>query len=89
MTAVMKCAGIAGPFHCADVGRYLKWCDFEALNGRGLALFTDDVDKAMKFTSKFEALVFWRTQSKTMPYRFDGKPNRPLTAYHMEVTDVP
>jgi hypothetical protein len=80
--------GIAGPFHCADIGKYLKSNDFEALNGRGLTLFTDDVDQAMKFADKAAAMLYWRTQSKTVPYRHDGKPNRPLTAYHVEITDI-
>jgi hypothetical protein len=88
MTAVIKCMGIAGPFSCADTGRYLKSCNFEALGGRGLTVFTDDLNQAMKFKTKGEAMDYWRTQSKTKPYRFDGKPNRPLTAYHVEITDI-
>jgi hypothetical protein len=81
--------GIAGDFPCADIGRYLKSCNFEALGGRGLALFTPNLDQAMTFASKGEAMEYWRTQSKTVPNRHDGKPNRPLTCYHIEITEVP
>jgi hypothetical protein len=85
---VIKCLGLAGDFPCADVGHYLKSCDFEALGGRGLALFTNDVAKAMRFETRGEAMLYWRTQSKTVPNRHDGKPNRPLTAYHVEITEL-
>jgi hypothetical protein len=89
VTAVIKCLGVAGPFVTANAGRYLESCDFEAFDGRGRARFTDDLAEAMKFANKGEALRFWGTRSRTVPTRPDGKPNRPLTAYHAEIMDVP
>jgi hypothetical protein len=53
--------------------------------GRGSVLFTLKPAAAKSFPGPSEALEFWRTQSKTVPMRPDGKPNRPLTAYTVEI----
>jgi hypothetical protein len=50
---------------------------------------TPHVAKARGFSSSTEALEHWRRQSVVYPLRPDGKPNRPLTAYTVEVTHVP
>jgi hypothetical protein len=62
-------------------GKYLKGFDIEAYGGRGYAWFTPQASEAYRFKSPGEVFEVWKTQSKTMPYRQDGKPNRPLTAY--------
>jgi hypothetical protein len=56
--------------------------------GRGYATFTPKLEEAAKFESLEKALECWQTQSKTRPYREDGKPNRPLTALCMEPQEV-
>jgi hypothetical protein len=86
---VMVCQGVAGPFRCEHIGKYLETCDFEAFNGRGYVTFTRDVNKAMKFADKTAAFAYWKTRSKTVPTRPDGKPNRPLTAYHVMIEEEP
>ncbi len=43
---------------------------------------TDDPAKARRFADAGEALEFWRMSYGIRP---DGKPNRPLTAYTVEV----
>lgn len=88
MTAVMICMDVAGPFPCDTVGQYLQSCDFEACNGRGHVTFTPDPNLAMKFPDKAAALQYRNTQSKTVPLRPDGRPNRPLTAYSLIIDDV-
>lgn len=42
--------------------------------------------QALRFRSAAEAMMCWRLQSKTVPLRPDGKPNRPLTALTVEIT---
>lgn len=84
MPVIIKCRGVAGPFKTNATGLFLKDCDFEFSNGRGQAVFTNDVRQAMKFATMQAALAYWQTQSRTVPMRPDGKPNRPLTGYHME-----
>lgn len=73
----------------ADVARgiepewlYLRDYDLEAYGGRGKVTTTADKRKALQFPNEAAAMDAWRSQSKTMPIRPDGRPNRPLTAYH-------
>ena len=66
-------------------GQFLAHFDPEAMDGMGVAEFTDDRDQAMHFSATATAFEFWRTQSRTCPLRPDGKPNRPLTAFSMTV----
>lgn len=66
-------------------GRYLMDFDVGAHNGRDPIPTTAAIEKAKHFPDASEALGFWRTQSRVRPLRPDGKPNRPLTAYTIEV----
>jgi hypothetical protein len=70
-------------------GQYLQSMDFEAHGGRGHMTTTRDVRKAMLFLTAGDAMAYWQTQSKTVPLRDDGKPNRPLTAYTIDIGDAP
>ncbi len=70
------------------VGLYLKSCDFEAYEGRGHAEFTINRGSAKCFDSVTAAWNYWRTISKSCPIREDGKPNRPLTAFHIMVQEL-
>jgi hypothetical protein len=61
--------------------QYLKSWDIEAHDGRGDATFTADIKEAHGFKNLSEAMETWRSQSVKRPFRDDGKPNRPLTAF--------
>lgn len=67
------------------IGLWLEDCDFEAHKGRGQAWLTRDKTKAKRFAEKGDAFEFWTTVPKRMPRRPDGKPNKPLTAYSVEI----
>jgi hypothetical protein len=54
----------------------------------GDAVFADDPTEALCFNTLQELLATYMTQSSTVPLRPDGKPNRPLTAFHMAPTSV-
>ena len=69
-------------------GNYLKWADVERFGGQGEAVFTAKLEKAKRFPSLEAALEFWKQQSATRPYRRDGMPNRPLTAFNVTVQKV-
>jgi len=69
-------------------GKYLLSYDPDAADGRGVATFTDDKSKAMKFKDFVEAWELWRKQSALRPTRPDGKPNRPLTAFTVTFENV-
>ena len=63
------------------VGKYLEWSDPDARGGRGDDRWTADLAKAKKFATFTDAMECWTAQSTVVPFRPDGKPNRPMTAY--------
>jgi hypothetical protein len=69
-------------------GEYVKSYDPNAFDGRGDATFTKDITKALKFPDKSWAMRFAMHQPINRPFRADGKPNRPLTAFTLEFVDV-
>lgn len=69
-------------------GMFVKSFDPDAMWGRGKVVATPHADEAMKFETTIEAHAFWAQVSKVQPYRTDGKPNRPLTAYSIEMSRV-
>lgn len=50
-----------------------------------------DIDpaKAKRFKNKVDAWQFWNIQSDKVPFRPDGKPNKPLTAFTVEIKALP
>ena len=64
-----------------EYGPYLEWADPDAKDGFGDDRWTDDVAKAKRFPSLAAALECWKAQSTVRPFRDDGRPNRPMTAY--------
>lgn len=71
-----------------ESGRYVVDFDIANHTGRGPIPSTPDISKAKHFANAGEAIEFWRTQSKVRPLREDGEPNRPMTAYTIEVRNV-
>ena len=70
-------------------GAYLKFYDPDGHNGRGTVRTCRRIQDAMRFADAGAALECWRRQSTVRPLRTDGKPNRPLTAYHAEIVNLP
>ena len=70
-------------------GRYVVLYDPLPKDGGGPILETTlDIDKAIKFKDAVDALELWkRGTGKIRP--LDGKPDRPLTMYTIEVLKVP
>lgn len=67
--------------------RFVRSMDVEALGGRGSLQWTSMRSRAMRFENVAAATNYWMRQSKTVPLRDDGKPNRPLTAYTISIED--
>jgi hypothetical protein len=91
MSFVLKILAVSngeGSFLPMPESVYLKSYDIEAHNGRGSAEWTRDKDKAMQFVSLTHAASAWNTQSKIRPLRDDGKPNKPLTSFTIEVEEL-
>lgn len=72
----------------APVGEWLKDANVEAFNGRGECLGTLDVSEAKKFSTVQEAMRFYNKVPACRPIREDGRPNKPLTAYTVEIQSV-
>jgi len=70
-------------------GRYVLSADPDAYAGRGSLETTDDVTEAKQFANVADALDYWQARSTIAPTRHDGKPNRPLTAYHVLILNAP
>ena len=68
--------------------QYLKSYDLDAYQGRGRITCTRKREAALRFPDRDAAMAAWLTASKTLPYRPDGLPNRPLTAYHATFEEV-
>jgi len=67
-------------------GLFLKAHDIEWGEGRGRFDWTPNLDDAEKFASMDEIMELWRSVPKCHPVRTtDGKPNRPLTAFTIEI----
>lgn len=66
-------------------GLFLREYDPDAHDGRGVITGTRQREHALQFADPGAALACWRQTSKVRPLRPDGRPNRPLTAYTVEV----
>jgi hypothetical protein len=85
--AVIQCVGLAVHAGQPDpAGQYLQSYDPEAHGGRGHAEWTPDLASARVFPAVEAAFECWRAVPVCAPYRADGQPNRPLTAYSVTFT---
>jgi hypothetical protein len=69
-------------------GKYVRTYDPDYGDGLGRVWGTDDPSDAILFESVGKALEFWRQPSTVKPLREDGNPNRPLTAFTIEMVPV-
>jgi hypothetical protein len=85
MSAVIKIMGtafelFARPLYVKSVDHSKPPADSVVLTGRA--------DEAKRFADKVEAFEAWRGINQVDPVRPDGKLNRPLSAYTVEITDA-
>ena len=88
----IRIVGYADGSACELAGKYLKrydaaYVDAEHGYDGGWLEVTADIEEAQVFADAAEALEKWKEQAPP-PYdiRLDGKPNRPLTAFTVEVS---
>jgi hypothetical protein len=67
------------------INAWLKDFDFDANDGAGRLTTTEDRNEAMTFDDVLAIHAYWTTESVVLPLRPDGKPNRPATAYTIEI----
>lgn len=70
------------------INALVKSCDVDAHRGQGSAEFTRRLENALRFVTHGDALQYWRRQSTIKPLRDDGRSNRPLTAFTVEIMSV-
>lgn len=66
-------------------GAYLQDFIPGPLHSRGEGIATADLAQAKRFPSPAEALQYYRQTNGVRP---DGKPNRPLTAWTVEILPI-
>src|SRR5215471_10616129 len=88
MFYVLQALGAASNFTTPHVGKFVSYFDPDAMDGRGEVRFTDNPRQAIRFTDQAAALRFYQTVSNVRPLRPDGKPNKPLTSYHMGIEPI-
>lgn len=85
---VLKIVGNSAGGDPSFNGKYLTVYTPNGFGGNGLIATSVFIREAKLFNDSIEALNCWRQVSKTHPVRPDGKPNRPLTAYTVELVTV-
>lgn len=85
MSIVIRILSYADGSPCKYSGEYVREYDPDGADGRGFISTTDDPDDAMQFQNEHRAFAFWKMQSSVRPFRSDGHPNRPLTAFTIEL----
>lgn len=85
----LQVVGLASQAPGEEAEMFVQSFDADAHDGMGQATLTPDRHEAKTFANGREALAFWTQASTVRPTRDDGQPNRPLTAYTVEVVPVP
>ena len=79
---LMRCMGYARDMPCPYEGMYLA--QFTP-DGESKGEWTSNQDKAIHFVNPESLLETWKMSIGT---REDGKPDRPLTAFNIEIEEV-
>lgn len=89
MGCVIRILCAADESWCSESGHYVRDFDVGAHDGLGPFPVTKDITEAKVFSNASVALQFWSMQSRIRPLRPDNKPNRPLTAFTVEIVNNP
>ena len=91
MKVIMRILGVGASAVGFDgaAGQYVRSYDPDGNDGRGDLEITNDPARARVFTDAGEGLRVWRSQATACPIRWDGKPNRPLTAFTVTFEPAP
>lgn len=89
---ILVILGMAGTVmsgqHLEPGEHYVKDWEVDAPDGAGLVL-TQEITEAKVYRGVREAFLAWRAVPARHPTRFDGRPNRPLTTFTIEIRDAP
>jgi hypothetical protein len=88
---VIRCLGVVGRVEAVTCdgrtpeGEYVRDYQPEKHGGHGEATFTRDLERAKVFPDVASAWRFIGQQPRSRPTRPDGKPNRPLMAFTLQI----
>lgn len=85
MSATIKILGLVNGQPTEHDGRYLALFSLECEPGTMVLDTVEDPADAQVFPSAKEAFELWKTVDPRAPVRRDGKPNRPFTAFTIQV----
>lgn len=94
MSYLIVCAGLrgrilnTGPRAIVPAGQYLRGYDPEYADGYGLAQWTQDPDKAVRYPSLGAAVRAYQAVPRSRPRMENGTVNRPLTAFSVRFVDT-
>lgn len=93
--AILGLVGVAGIEDAAVRQVVPTWtpggflAEYDPALGLASLKVTTDPARARRFDTAGEALKLWRARHPGIPTRPDGEPNRPLTAFHVEIVPAP
>ena len=93
MRCLMRIVGLMGGMRTIHDGQFVQEYDpnrnDESDRPHTVYLTTTlNLLEAKKFDNVAAALEFWKLTDERCPLRPDGEPNRPLTAFSVEVVDM-
>lgn len=88
MSFLIRIVAAADGTPCPEAGCYVRQYTPDGYDGRGRMIATARRELARLYPDAVAAWADWRRVSATHPRRPDGKPNRPLTAYTVELVQV-
>ena len=88
MAAVIKIVERADHSPSPEANQYVVMYDHDGEYGRGLGEFSANIEHALLFPDKAAAMEFWQRTARWRATRPDGEPNRPLTAYTVEIEEI-
>jgi hypothetical protein len=88
MGVVIQIVGLAAGDITGAEGKYVKEYTPSGFGGRGDLVVTDEIADAKLYPDLVAAWEEYKRVSDTHPWRSDGKPNRPLTAFTVSMQNV-
>lgn len=82
---LIRASAIPALIPCPEAGAFVVEMDLEARHGFGELQVTRDARQAKVFANPAEALEYYQRVPVCRPHRDDGRPNKPLTAYTVEI----
>lgn len=82
---ILRIVGFSNGRPSPHDGRYVVAFDPDAYDGLGDVQTSADPHQAIKFNEAIDAWNLWRKVSTKRPRRADGKPNKPMTAFTIEI----